>query len=453
MKIGKYKIAGLLGTGGMGRVYRAILPDIEKIVALKLLSPHPHLTQLLGNDEVRRLFIREASLLSGLRDSNIATVLDFDRDVAGRPFFTMEYFSLNLGLLIGETYRLELPTRILPPQIAARYILQILSGLDRLHHEGILHRDIKPYNIMITESDEVRLIDFGLSAVRGEGRAMPDNLKIGSPYYTAPEQEENPDDIDARADVYSAGVVLWRMLTGTLPPETGKPPLPSALNPVLGNFWDDCLLKATQPDPGRRFNDCRAMRLAVEKSLRDWISGLDKTCGLNAASVHPGRNANAGDSPLRSTPVKVNKSDAPPRFGLDPLYRPVLIKTPVFEYRGEDILEDCVHGLIWQKSGNRYPCDHKTADKYIEELNRTVFSGIKTWRLPTVDELCTLVKPRSALGDFCADPLFDTLQDRIWSSDRCTFITAWFVDMGLGFVGEIDMYGLCHVRAVSGAKT
>mgnify|MGYP006304816939 FL=1 len=194
--IGKYQVKGLLGKGGMGRVYKALLPSVDKIVALKLLSPHDHMQQLLGSEQINTLFFTEARTLANINHPHVAGLLDFDYDQTGRPFFVMEYLCMNIGSLIGERYEIEKPTRILPPNRAFRYIDQILDGLDRLHATGIIHRDIKPYNILLTDDDQVKIIDLGLSRLRGEVTSLPDAFKIGTPYYSSPEQSERPDQAD-----------------------------------------------------------------------------------------------------------------------------------------------------------------------------------------------------------------------------------------------------------------
>ncbi|MFO7594859.1 MAG: serine/threonine-protein kinase, partial [Desulfocurvibacter africanus] len=214
--IGKYEILGLLGAGGMGRVYKVRLPVAGRIVALKLCRPREELEYILGPTEIEERFLAEVRVLGSIRDKHVVGVLDFDRDQAGRPFFVMDYYCMNLGLLLGERYESG-PARRLTVDKAARYGRQALLGLARLHWEVVVHRDVKPFNILVTPEDTVKLIDFGLSRVRGEGGSQPGGLKIGTPYYTAPEQEDSPEEADERSDLFSMGVVLWRMLTGELP--------------------------------------------------------------------------------------------------------------------------------------------------------------------------------------------------------------------------------------------
>ena len=233
--IGKYSICGLLGKGGMGKVFKIRLPVIEKIAALKLLDPNPFLIDLIGYDKIRKLFVSEAVTMAGLRHPNIVEIFDYGED-NGRPFYIMDYFCNNLGIMIGETYHPETASRIIKVDKAVHYTGQILSGLSCLHHAGIVHRDIKPFNMLVTEQDVIKISDFGLSKIRGESFDGHPGLKVGSPWYAAPEQEKNPDEAGPAADMYAVGVTLYRMLTGMLP--EGKFVAPGELNPDIDESWD-----------------------------------------------------------------------------------------------------------------------------------------------------------------------------------------------------------------------
>ncbi|MGD8960215.1 MAG: serine/threonine-protein kinase, partial [Desulfobacteraceae bacterium] len=202
--IGKYRIRGLLGRGGMSRVYRVEIPTIQKVVALKRLEPDPVLVDLMGVEKIRRLFVSEAVTMARLRHPNIVAVWDFDES-EGVPYYLMEHYSHNLGEMIGETYIVERPSRAIPVDKALHYLRGLLNGLACLHYAGIVHRDIKPFNILVTEQDTAKICDFGLSKLRGETFAGPKQLKVGSPWYAAPEQEADPNAAGFCADVFAVG--------------------------------------------------------------------------------------------------------------------------------------------------------------------------------------------------------------------------------------------------------
>ena len=129
-RIGRYEVLGLLGRGGMGAVYKVAAPVTGRILALKLLAPAEMVAAMVGPEECERRFLREARAMGGLRHPNLAAALDFDRDAAGRPFYTMEYCCASVGSLIGETYRVEAPSRrAARPAVAAQAALEpLLAG-------------------------------------------------------------------------------------------------------------------------------------------------------------------------------------------------------------------------------------------------------------------------------------------------------------------------------------
>ncbi|HMA86153.1 MAG TPA: protein kinase [Desulfosalsimonadaceae bacterium] len=445
--IGKYQIKGLLGKGGMGRVYKAVLPEVEKIVALKHLTPHEHMQQLLGKEQIDELFFTEARVLGNINHPHVAGLLDFDYDQSGRPFFVMEYLCMNIGDLIGESYDIEKPSRLLPPERAIRYMDQTLAGLDRLHAAGIIHRDIKPYNILLTDDDRIKIIDLGLSRLRGEVKDLPETFKIGTPYYAPPEQETSPDKTDERSDLYSAAVMAWRMLTGTLPPEFDAPPAPSRINPLLGDIWDKILRKGIDANPARRFQNCTEMREALNDAFAKWRETVEQTCQWMPPESADQKSA-ASHTP-RKTPLKVLRDGAQSVFGLDKLHRPAVQATGDFYLLNAQIVRDKALGLIWQPSGSPYPLDWDSAQAYIDHLNKKNFGEIDRWRLPTVDELLTLIEPKSVLGDYCQPSIFDNQKNRLWSSDTKSFTAAWYVHTEMGYVDSQDRTCRFYVRGVA----
>ncbi len=451
-RIGKYEILALLGRGGMGRVYKARLPVAGRIVALKLLAPDETLTALLGEAEVDRAFCAEAGLLGGLRHPHVAQVLDFDRDARGRPFYCLEFFCQNLGLLLAETYRVEAPARPLPVRTAVRLGLEVLDGLDRLHAAGILHRDLKPFNVMLDDEDRAKLIDFGLSARRGERRARHGGLAVGTPCYTAPEQEADPDRADERSDLFSVGVMLWRMLTGRLPAERPGPRTsPSALEPSLLGAFDEVLLRAVAHDPAGRFQDAASMARALATCQKDWQAALAEACLLRQED---GTRHSAGSRPgPRAEARTVRPGEALLVFPLDLLWRPLPGLAADLSPLPGDVVADRAAGLVWQRSGSPHPLDWQGAREYCAGLDRERFAGRTGWRLPTVDELASIVARAEGTDGYCLDPVFDRRQGRLWSADRASRRAAWCADARLGCVCRQDTDCLLHARAVCRAET
>lgn len=444
-KIGKYEVCGLLGKGGMGMVYKVRMPVVEKIVALKLLSPHPNLVSLMGAEAVKKQFWTEAVTMAGLRHPNIAAIWDF-HDSEEVTFFVMEYFCNNLGTIIGETYRVEEPSRILSVDKTIHYTRQTLRGLCRLHGAGIVHRDIKPYNIMVTDEDDIKITDFGLSKLRGEMFYGPSNLMVGSPYYAAPEQEEDPNEVDVRADLYPVGIMLYRMLSGELPVD-GLKSLRDC-NPDLDADWDDFLTEAAAPDRTKRFSSAKAMLEALDGLKARWDVKKEKACEMPFVET-PAPEAPPPPEKPRSESLKARPGQARKAFGLDGRWRPMHFTQNDFQVHENGTVRDKATGLVWQQAGSDYPVTWHETREYISGLNKTRFAGRHNWRLPTVNELMSLLTDVPRAGDLCIEPVFDPTERWLWSADRCTFTSAWYVSVDMGYVARQDFSCYYYVRAVS----
>lgn len=443
--IGKYKILGLLGRGGMAKVYRVSIPVIEKVVALKYLDPHPHLVHLLGKQAIHRLFLQEATLMAKIRHPHVASVLDFG-EANGRLFYLMEYHCHNLGAFIGETYRTETPSRPIPVDNAIEYTRQILSGLERLHLSGVVHRDMKPYNILIDNEENLKICDFGLSRLRGESLRVPAQLKVGSPYYTAPEQSAFPDHAEPAADIFSVGVMLYRMLAGALP--RTKPVALGHFNPDLDPLWDEFLWHCIDPGPDRRFQSASKMINALDAMALHWEKKKSAVCLLQTQN-RPEIPA-AGKWRLRCRPEKISQDRARGIFELDRLWRPRRIAANSFTpFGSETTLRDRQTGLLWEKGG--WPCALTWAEAVarIGQMNRDAFGGIRCWRIPTLPEILTIMRRPPKAGDLCLPQDFDPGIRWLWSADRRTYTSQWYVNMELGYVGYQDRTALLHLKAVA----
>lgn len=435
----------------MGAVYKVAMPVTGKILALKLLAPSPFLASLVGRAEIERRFTAEATALAGLNHPNVAAVWDFGR-AGRRPYFLMEYYCRDLGQVIGETAEVEAPTRRLPLPRALSYALQTLEGLARLHHAGIVHRDIKPFNLLLTDEDQVKITDFGLSRVRGEALARSPGLKVGSPYYAAPEQEDDPDRAGPRADLYSVGVALYRMLTGVLPvwPLQGER-LPSALSRDLEGGWDDFFLRALALRPEARHQDAREMAAELTALQETWKTRLERACRLE--EENPPRPCPVRPDQIRArmAPAKVFGKNAREALGLDELWRPSCYALQRL-VPGTDTVLDEASGLEWQRGGSLYRVTWHEAHEYLTDLNVAGFAGAGDWRLPTVEELASILTPPPEFTGHCLSKVFDDGLRLLWSADRRAFTQAWFADTELGAFAWADMTCRRHVRAVRTRK-
>ena len=442
--IGKYKISGLLGRGGMSKVYKVQLPVVGKIVALKLLNPDPLLVDLIGMNKIRDLFISEAKKLAGVRHPNIVEIWNFD-EVDGRPFYLMDYYFNNLATMIGETRWTDRPSRIINLDKAIEIIRQILSGLACLHHVGIIHRDIKPFNILLTDQDTVKICDFGLSKLRGEKVAVPSNLNVGSPWYAPPEQEANPNHVDNSADLYATGVTLYRILTGKLPEESPEPP--SQYNPDLDEAWDNYLLKSIAHRPSDRFSRAVDMLNELDNLEAAWQERKNMICSISPQPVAGQPQPDA--MRLRKNPIKIAPQQARHAFKVDELWRPDPYVRNDFSTDTHGLITDAVTGLVWQQAGSQYPLTWHQAGNYVDTLNQQQHAGRKNWRLPTVEELMSLLTETPHGEDYCIAPVFNTTQQTLWSCDRRSFTAAWYVSVNMGFVSWQDFSAYYYVRAVA----
>ncbi|WP_428565550.1 MAG: protein kinase domain-containing protein [Solidesulfovibrio sp. DCME] len=448
--IGKYRLLGVLGRGGMGAVFRARIPVVGRIVALKLLRPSELTLGLWGRERVERSFREEAARLGGLRHPNLIDVFDYG-EADGRPYFVMDHYGESLGSILGETYRVEAKSRRLPVSRAVGYAGQLLSGLARLHHAGIVHRDIKPFNVLVTDRDVLKITDLGLSKARGERFDGPANLKVGSPYYAAPEQEDDPDAADARADLFAVGVTFFRMLTGMLP-EPGTMALADAAV-AAGEVFDAFFARSLAVSPGDRFGSAREMAAALAECHAAWLSRLTGVCtGVGAGLGAPRLAAAAGGLPRpRRQPAMVGAHEARDAFGLDGLWRPAAYWPGRLEAVGAGVLGDADSGLCWAGEAAPYAVGWPEAAAYVDGLNAAAFGGHTDWRLPTVPELMTLLRPEPTGEGYCQSPALRQPVRRVWSADRANYAAAWAADMELGYVTKADDCCPVAARAVRSA--
>jgi hypothetical protein len=246
------EIQAMIGCGGMGAVYRARQPELDRTVAVKILP------QASENAEAyEQRFVREARALAKLNHPNIITIFDFGK-VQGLYYFVMEYVD-------GVTLRDTISGGKLASKDALAIVSQLCDSLQFAHEEGVVHRDIKPENILIDHRGRVKVADFGLAKLMGQDSAA-ENLTgtqqvMGTMRYMAPEQMGGARQVDHRADIYSLGVVFYELLTGELPLGWFAPPSKKA---VIDVRLDEVVLRTLESEPSRRYQHASELKSAVE---------------------------------------------------------------------------------------------------------------------------------------------------------------------------------------------
>ncbi len=249
----QFEILELLGQGGMGAVYKARQKHLDRLVALKILPPRIGQTQAFADR-----FIREARSLAKLNDQHIVSVYDFGHTDAGLYYFIMEFVDGTDLRRVIQSGRLTAPE-------ALAIITQVCDALQFAHDEGVVHRDVKPENILINKRGQAKIADFGLAKLVGRpatGYTLTQaGQRMGTPHYMAPEQIERPGEVDHRADIYSLGVVFYEMLTGELP--LGRFAVPSQKAAVDVRL-DTVILRTLEKEPERRYQQISELKTEME---------------------------------------------------------------------------------------------------------------------------------------------------------------------------------------------
>ncbi len=282
---GGYVLLELIGVGGMGRVYRAEQKALGRTVAVKVIHPH-----LAGEEGAAQRFITEARAASRLNHPNVVGVIDFGRTTGpegGLLYLVMEFLrGRDLARVAYEEGPLAFPRVI-------DVLKQTLAALDEAHHIGIIHRDVKPENIVLEPmrggGDFVKVVDFGLAKLRpdmltgitpGNTGITSPGIVCGTPDYMSPEQGRG-DPLDPRSDIYALGVIMFQLLTGQLPFEAASPtqvvlmhlqqppPDPRRLAPErkIPDVLAEICLTALEKDRNRRYADAQALTRALEQAL------------------------------------------------------------------------------------------------------------------------------------------------------------------------------------------
>ncbi|MDQ4095474.1 MAG: Stk1 family PASTA domain-containing Ser/Thr kinase, partial [Actinomycetota bacterium] len=266
---GRYEVIGRAGSGGMAEVYRARDELLGREVAVKVLNE-----RLSGDRTFVERFRREAQAAANLNHPNIVSLYDFGAD-GNTYYIVMEYID---GRPLADIIQAEGP---LMPERAAEIGVDVARALERAHNANLIHRDVKPSNIMLNSSGQTKVTDFGIArAMGGDGEQTmtQTGMVIGTAAYLSPEQAQGTP-VDQRSDVYALGCVLYEMLAGT-PPFTGDTPLsvayrhvrenpqpPSAVNPDVPRAFDAIVMKALAKNPDNRYQSAAELREDLERFL------------------------------------------------------------------------------------------------------------------------------------------------------------------------------------------
>lgn len=271
-RIGNCRVVAEIGSGGMAVVYRAVQETLNRTVAIKVLKG-----PAMAEASLRVRFEREALSVAALQHENIIQIYDFhggggERGEGGPAFIVMEFVEgIDLFDLLEKAVRL-------PSEVGAIVALQVARGLDYAHYRGIVHRDVKPANIMVARNGGVKLTDFGIARDRSFDDLTKDGTGLGTPSYMSPEQVVG-DPIDFRSDVFSLGIVLYQMVCGRKPfvedeqrsvlrkIQTERPMLPRKLNPEVPRELERIILRCLEKKPQDRFRSTQDLVVALERFL------------------------------------------------------------------------------------------------------------------------------------------------------------------------------------------
>jgi eukaryotic-like serine/threonine-protein kinase len=271
--VGSYRIADTIGEGGMGRVYKAVQPNIGSRVAIKVLS-----AECSSNPTLVDRFFAEARAVNLIRHEGLVGVLDLATLPDKRPFIVMEHLEgAPLSALIRSRGALPLGTLV-------TLLGEVLDALAAAHEMGIVHRDLKPDNLFVTSGGRIKLLDFGVAKLRpelgGVGDATRTGSLLGTPHYMSPEQAQGLA-VDHRADLYALGVMLFEGATGQRPYPNATslyellkahvelmPPQPSLLRPEVPPALEQVMLRALQKNPAQRFQSAGELAQALGQAAR-----------------------------------------------------------------------------------------------------------------------------------------------------------------------------------------
>ena len=304
----RYRTIELLGIGGMAEVYLAHDEVLDRDVALKVLS-----RRFADDDEVIERFRGEARSAAALRHPNIVSIYDRGETEDGTYYIVMEY--LPGGTLKDWILR----EGRLPPHAAAALAVQVAEALREAHRNGVIHRDVKPQNTLLTESGDVKVADFGIARAASSATLTRTGVVLGSVHYMSPEQAIGAP-VDSRSDLYSLGVVLYEMLTGEPPYDgenpicvamkhlEGRPPSPRETDPLIPEGMDAVTIRLLAKDPEERYPDATSLLEDLDRVQR----GSTPTAATTRLAVRTASPPAAGAQPTAPREARIGGTPSPP---------------------------------------------------------------------------------------------------------------------------------------------
>jgi eukaryotic-like serine/threonine-protein kinase len=250
LKIGDYVVTGKIGQGGIAEIYRARQESLDRDVAIKILS-----SRLTSDPDIVRRFERESIVVARLNHPNIVHVIDKGK-AAGRYYFVMEFVDGTLLRQVIDSPQIKLSTKL-------EMVVQVCKALDYAHKNGVIHRDIKPTNILIDRQGNALVADFGIAQIVGtpEGEMTASDVVMGTVSYMSPEQKISSTNVDQTTDIYALGVILYEILTGKKPLGHFKPP--SELNASVNKAFDTIVLRCLAQEPKDRYQTAVELKDAI----------------------------------------------------------------------------------------------------------------------------------------------------------------------------------------------
>jgi serine/threonine protein kinase len=270
-KIGDYEIISKIGQGGIAEIYKARQISLNRHVAVKILFP-----DLTNDPDIVRRFERESTTIARLNHPNIVHVVDRGK-ADGRYYFVMEYIDGTpfSDIIYSGKYTLTRKLEI---------IIDVLKGLDYAHNNGVIHRDIKPANILVDTQGNVRIADFGIAHIvnKSDLETTGSDIIMGTISYMSPEQKISSANVDKTTDIYSAGVMIYEILTGMKP--HGRFKLPSEANSGLSPLFDEIVIRCLAQDPKDRYQSAGELRERISSAIAE-LSGTQGTSPANSGGV------------------------------------------------------------------------------------------------------------------------------------------------------------------------